>query len=58
MESSMEKMEERFGLDHQADFKHTEWKMVCLMSALWECSVPSAFERWEIPSSAESLSTW
>ena len=42
MENSMEKIKERLALDHQADFKHMQRKMVCLMTSLRMCSVSAS----------------
>lgn len=42
MENSMEEIKERIGLDHQADFKHMQRKMVRLMSSLWKGCVSAS----------------
>lgn len=42
MENSMEERKERIGLDHQADFKHMQRKMVHLMPSLWKCYVSAS----------------
>lgn len=43
MENSMEEIKGRIGLDHQADFKHMQRKMVRLMSS-WTVSLHLCFQ--------------